>query len=123
MAYDDKVIIIGMPAEQIKWSIRQYKGLAYEPTLASSNASFAKINKKARHDNLLTAWINVDEVYTKSLPLFEKGNILKQVYLIDAIADFNHIDYLTMTNSIEQDGFADTSKSYSKTAITASRMI
>ena len=110
VAYDDKVIIIGMPAEEIKWSIRQYKGLANEPTLASSNASFAKINKKARHDNLLTAWINVDEVYTKSLPLFEKGNILKQVYLIDAIADFNHIDYLTMTNSIEQDGFADTTE-------------
>jgi Carbohydrate family 9 binding domain-like/Concanavalin A-like lectin/glucanases superfamily/Tetratricopeptide repeat len=110
VAYDDKVILIAQPAEQIKWSVRQYKGLANEPTLASSNASFAKINKKTRHDNLLTAWINVDEVYTKSLPLFEKGNILKQVYLIDAIADFNHIDYLTMTNSIEQDGFNDTTE-------------
>jgi hypothetical protein len=106
-AYDDRVIILGMPAEQVKWSVRQYKGIANEPTLASSNASFAKINKKARHDNALTAWINVDETYSKVLQMFPAGQIPKQLLLIDAIADFNHIDYLTWTNSIEQDGFND----------------
>ena len=110
VAYDDKVILIAQPAEQLKWCVRQYKGLTSEPTLASSNASFAKINKKTRHDNLLTAWVNVDETYTKVLQLFPAGQIPKQIFLVDAIVDFNHIDYITMTNSIEQDGFADTTE-------------
>jgi hypothetical protein len=110
VAYDDRVILIAQPAEQLKWCVRQYKGLASEPTLASSNPSFAKINKKARHDNLMTAWVNVDEAYSKVLQLFPAGQIPKQMLLVDAIADFNHIDYITMTNSIEQDGFADTTE-------------
>jgi tetratricopeptide (TPR) repeat protein len=109
-AYDDKVIIVATLPDQLKWVIRQYKGLTNEPTLASSNASFAKINKKTRHDNLLTAWVNVDETYTKVLQLFPAGQIPKQIFLVDAIVDFNHIDYITMTNSIEQDGFADTTE-------------
>ena len=110
VAYDDKVILIAQPAEQLKWCVRQYKGLASEPALASSNASFAKINKKTRHDNLMTAWINVDEAYTKLLQLFPPGQVPKEILLVDAIADFNHIDYITMTNSIEQNGFADTTE-------------
>ena len=109
-AYDDKVIIVASLPDQLKWVIRQYKGLTNEPTLVSSNASFAKINKKTRHDNLLTAWVNVDETYTKVLQLFPAGQIPKQIFLVDAIVDFNHINYITMTNSIEQDGFADTTE-------------
>jgi hypothetical protein len=107
-AYDDKVIIVATLPDQLKWCVRQYKGITSEPTLASSNASFAKINKKARQDNLLTAWVNVDEAYTKVLQLFPAGQVPKEIFLVDAIADFNHIDYLTMTNSIEQDGFDGT---------------
>ena len=51
--YDDKVIIIAQPAEQLKWCIKQYKGITSEPTLASSNKSFAKISKKQRQTNFL----------------------------------------------------------------------
>jgi tetratricopeptide (TPR) repeat protein len=109
-AYDDKVIIVANLPDQLKWVIRQYKGLASEPTLASSNPSFVKLNKKARHDNALTAWVNVHEVYSKVLQLFPAGQIPKQIFLVDAVVDFNHIDYLTMTNSIEQDGFNDTTE-------------
>ncbi len=109
-AYDDKVIIIAQPADQLKWVVRQYKGLANEPTLASSNASFAKINKKARHDNCLTVWGNVDEAYAQALKAFPPNQIPKEVFLADAVIDFNHIDYLTWTYSIEQNGFADTAE-------------
>ena len=66
-AYDDKVIIVAQPADQLQWCVRQYKGLISEPTLASSNKSFAKVSKKARHDNALTVWANVDETYTQIL--------------------------------------------------------
>ena len=48
VAYDDKVILVAQPAEQLKWCVRQYKGLTSEPTLASSNESFAKFSKKAK---------------------------------------------------------------------------
>ncbi len=109
-AYDDKVIIVAQPAEQLKWCVRQYRGLSKEPTLASSNPSFAKVNKKMRHDNMLTIWGNIDEIYAKALPLFEKGGVSKQLYLVDTVTDFNHIDYLTFTNAIEQDGFNDTAE-------------
>jgi hypothetical protein len=67
-----------------------------------------KLSKKARHDNALTAWINVDETYSKVLQMFPAGQIPKQIFLVDAVVDFNHIDYITMTNSIGQDGFNDT---------------
>ena len=107
-AYDDRVIIVASLPDQLRWVIRQYKGLASEPTLASSNPLFVKLNKKTRHDNALTAWVNVHEVYSKMLQLFPAGQIPKQIFLVDAVVDFNHIDYITMTNSIEQDGFDGT---------------
>ncbi|MGA2677845.1 MAG: sugar-binding protein [Sedimentisphaerales bacterium] len=106
-AYDDRVIIVATLPEQLKWVIRQYKGLVSEPTLASSNPSFVKLNKKTRHDNALTAWVNVHDVYSKLLQLFPAGQIPKQIFLVDAVVDFNHIDYLTYTDSIEQDGLND----------------
>jgi hypothetical protein len=72
-AYDDKVIIIAQPAEQLKWCIKQYKGITSEPTLASSNKSFAKVSKKTRQDNALTIWANVDEAYTVISKQFPQG--------------------------------------------------
>ncbi|GAI36614.1 unnamed protein product, partial [marine sediment metagenome] len=63
VAYDDNVVIIAQPAGQLTWSVKQYKGVTSKPTLASSNKSFAKVSKKARHENAITIWANVDEVY------------------------------------------------------------
>jgi hypothetical protein len=109
-AYDDTVILIAQPAEQLKWCVRQYKGLTSEPTLASSNISFAKLSKNQRQNNALTAWVNVDEAYTRVLQMFPAGQIPKEVLWANAIADFNHIDYMTFASSIEQDGHIDTTE-------------
>jgi hypothetical protein len=109
-AYDDTVILLAMPAEQLKWSVKQYKGITSEPTLASSNISFAKLSKKQRQDNALTAWVNVDEAYTRMLQMLPAGQIPKQVLWANAIADFNHIDYATFASSIEQDGSVETTE-------------
>jgi len=110
VAYDDKVILVAQPAEQLKWCVRQYKGLISEPTLASSNKSFAKVSKKARYDNVLTGWVNVDETYARVLELSPQGQVPKGVLMADAFLDFNHIDYMTFSNSIEQDGHTDTTE-------------
>jgi hypothetical protein len=110
VAYDDTVILIAQPAEQLKWCVRQYKGLTSEPTLASSNASFAKLSKKQRQNNTLTAWVNVDETYARVLEMFPAGQVPKGALWVDAFIDFNHIDYMTFSNSIEQDGTTDTTE-------------
>lgn len=110
VAYDDSIILMARPAEQLKWCVRQYKGLISEPTLASSNKSFAKVSKKARHDNALTVWANVDETYARVLGLFPPGQVPKGVFWADAIADFNHIDCMTFSSSIEQDSHIDTTE-------------
>jgi hypothetical protein len=109
-AYDDKVIIIAQPSEQLKWCVKQYKGITSEPTLASSNKSFAKISKNQRQKNVVTVWANIDEAYTQLLQMFPAGQIPKEVLMANAIADFNNIDYITITDSIEQNGFSDTTE-------------
>jgi hypothetical protein len=109
-AYDDTVILLAMPTEQLKWSVKQYKGITSEPTLASSNISFAKLSKKQRQDNALTAWVNVDEAYTRMLQMLPAGQIPKEFLWANAIADFNHIDYMTFASSIEQEGHIDTTE-------------
>jgi tetratricopeptide (TPR) repeat protein len=108
-AYDDKVIIIAQPASQLQWCVRQYKGLISEPTLASSNKTFSKISKKQRQNNALTFWANVDEAYAKVLQVLSsrRGQIPREVLAANALLDFNHIDYIIASDSIEQDGFSD----------------
>ncbi len=106
VAYDDKVIIIASPAEQLEWCIKQYKGIISEPTLASSNKSFAKISKKTRQDNALTVWANVDEVYTDILKQFPAGQIPEEMLWANAIVDFNSIDDLIASYSVEESGLS-----------------
>jgi tetratricopeptide (TPR) repeat protein len=104
-AYDDRVILIAQPAEQLQWCVRQYKGLTSEPTLASTNPSFAKLNKKQRQNNALTAWMDVDEVFSKVLKMFPEGRAPQQVLWANAFVDFAHIDYITVSRAIEPDSF------------------
>jgi len=106
VAYDDKVIIIASPSERLKWSVEQYKSIISEPTLASSNKSFAKISKKTRQDNALTVWANVDEVYTGILKQFPAGQIPEEMLWANAIVDFNSIDNLIACYSVEESGLA-----------------
>lgn len=106
--YDDRVILLAQPIDQLKWCVRQYKGLTNEPSLASSNPSFTSLSKKQRQNNALTAWANVDNIYSGLLKLFPQGSIPPQIFWANAFVDFNSIDYLTYSNSIEQDGLLDT---------------
>jgi hypothetical protein len=108
--YDDRVIIITQSAEQLRWCVRQYKGLINEPSLASSNKTFAKISKKQRQNNAITIWANIDETWTRLSKVFPAGQIPRQLLAANAIFDFNSVDYITYSGSIEQDGFIDTTE-------------
>jgi hypothetical protein len=107
-AYDDTVVIIASPsadkAGQLDWCAKQYLGLTSNPTLASSNKSFAKISKKARSENLMTLWANVDELYTGMLKQFPAGENPKEIFLANALVDFGSIDDLVTYISINDVG-------------------
>jgi len=109
-AYDDTTVIIATPpaysAGQLTWSVRQYKGLTSEPTLASSNKSFAKLSKKARQENALTIWANVDEVFAGLSKIFPEGSIPSQIRIADGFADFKNIDDLIVFCNIQENGIA-----------------
>jgi hypothetical protein len=105
-AYDDKVIIVAQPASQLPWCVKQYKGLSSEPTLASSNQSFAKLSKNQRQKNALTVWANVEETYAQLLKMFPNGKIPPQIISANAIADFSNIDDVVLTESVESNGLS-----------------
>jgi hypothetical protein len=109
-AYDDNVVILASPpaytAGQLTWCVKQYKGVTNEPTLASSNKSFARINKKDRKENAFTIWANVDQAYTTLTKLFPEGQIPQHILHANGIADFNGIDDLIASLSLKEDGIA-----------------
>ncbi len=108
VAHDDKIIIIASPPEQLTWSVRQYKGVISEPSLASNNPSFSMIDKKERSKNALTVWGNVDLVYTSIISMFPPGQTPPQILWANAFLDFANIDNMLSTVSIEPDGFVGT---------------
>jgi Carbohydrate family 9 binding domain-like/Concanavalin A-like lectin/glucanases superfamily/Tetratricopeptide repeat len=106
VAYDDKVFITARPASQLEWCVKQYKGLISEPTLVSSNPSFARFNKLERQKNALTVWANVSEVYARLLQMFPPGQIPPGILSANAFMDFSNIDELTLIESVETNGLA-----------------
>jgi hypothetical protein len=107
-AYDDTVVILVSPpayaAGQLAWCVKQYKGVAKEPTLASSNRSFAKIDKKDRHENVFTVWANVDQAYTVLTKLFPEGQVPQDILNANGLADFGNVDDLIAFLSLKENG-------------------
>jgi tetratricopeptide (TPR) repeat protein len=104
VAYDDRVIIVARPPEQLAWSVKQYKGLNSDPSLATSNKSFARLSRSQRQSNALSVWANVDEIYGQLQQLFPAGQMPKGILSANAIGDFSHIDEFTLALAIEPTG-------------------
>jgi tetratricopeptide (TPR) repeat protein len=109
-AYDDAVIIVTSPTakgiDQLKWAVQQYKGLANNPTLASSNKSFAKLSKKTRQENLLTVWVNVDEGYQALTKMLPPDKMPQQLRVVDGFVDLKNVDELITSFSLQETGVA-----------------
>ena len=109
-AYDDTVVILASPpayqAGQLTWCVERYKGVGKEPTLASSNKSFAKVNKKDRQENAFTLWANVDRVYTALTEMFPEGKIPQDILHANGLADFGNIDDVIAFLTLQEDGVA-----------------
>lgn len=109
-AYDDTVVILASPkayeAGQLTWCVKQYKGIGKEPTLASSNKSFSKINEKDRQGNAFTVWANFDKLYTDLMSVLPAEQLPEELLKANALADFAHIDDLIAYVSLKEDGIA-----------------
>ena len=106
-AYDDKAVIVARPASQLEWCIKQYKGKISEPTLASSNKSFAKLTKAQRQHNALTLWANADDVYSQVMAMFPKDKVPDRIQAANTLFDFANIDDFLLSHAIETDGLGN----------------
>ena len=109
-AYDDTVVILGTQkayaAGQLAWSIKQYKGITNEPTLASSNKSFTKVPKKARQENLLTVWIDTDRLFAGLKKVLPEGELPQQIRMMDYTVNLDNVDDVLAFFSLEKTGIA-----------------
>ncbi|UCD53568.1 MAG: tetratricopeptide repeat protein [Phycisphaerales bacterium] len=109
-SYDDTVVILASPSaqaiEQLTDAVKRYKGLLGGPSLASSNASFAKISKRARQDNALTLWLNVNETYQGLMKIMPPEAIPQQIHIANGLVDFKNVDDIIASLSIEETGLA-----------------
>jgi tetratricopeptide (TPR) repeat protein len=103
-AYDEQVIIIGQPLEQLNWSIKQYKGIITEPSLASENKSFSAIDVKTRQDNAFTLWVDADVIFAKIKEQFGDRGLPQELRTADYFLDFQGIDDLYAQHTIEPEG-------------------
>ncbi|MHC4591175.1 MAG: sugar-binding protein [Planctomycetota bacterium] len=93
-AYDDNVVIIARPAEQVAWSVKQYKGITNEPSLASTNEAL-RMSREARQEAALTTWTHVSRWYasfqsmaTQSPQAAQAAGMLQ---MWDSLFDFEHM--------------------------------
>jgi tetratricopeptide (TPR) repeat protein len=109
-AYDDSVVILATPlaydAGQLKWCVKQYKGITNEPTLASNNKSFIQVSKQARLSNALTIWADLNSFYTKLMQAIPSDAFPPQLLMADGIVDFKNIKDLIAFLSIEQNSLS-----------------
>lgn len=102
VAYDDNVIIIGQPWEQLRWVVKQYKGVTSEATLASANKVFGRLSRKSREKSVFTLWVNGEALFEKFVEEFNRvGNT--EVRVIDAVADLRSIEEILAQFLIEED--------------------
>ncbi len=108
--YDDTVVILSTQkaysAGQLEWSVKQYKGMTNKPTLASSNKSFTKVSKKIRQENLLTVWIDMDQVFEGLKKVLPEGELPEEIRMANGFVDFNGIDDVMTFLSLEKNGIA-----------------
>jgi len=106
VAYDERVMIFANPASDLEWSVKKYKGVNSDPSLATSNKSFARLNKNQRQHNLLSLWLKVDQAYAAVKKIIPEGKLPPQIVTADLLLDLENIDDLTLTKSIETNGLA-----------------
>ena len=109
-SYDDTVVILASPSdqalEQLATAVKRYKGLLGGPSLASANESFAKISKRARQDNALTLWVNVNDAYQGLMKVLPPDAIPQEIHMANGFVDFENVNDIIASLSIEETAIA-----------------
>jgi len=101
VAYDDNVIIIGQPWEQLRWVVKQYKGISSEPSLATENKLFRRLGRRRREENTMTLWLDGAATYRAVSEQMVAAGEGEQIALADGIADLNSLEEVLMEFAIE----------------------
>jgi len=105
MAFDDNVIIISQPFEQLERVIKQYTGASKQPSLATENTTLAKLTKKGRSENALTFWMDSDKLYSAikdQLP----NQMPPQFHMANAFMDFENLDEIAAFAKLSETSFS-----------------
>jgi len=97
VAYDNNLILVAHPMDQLIWCIRQYKGITDNPSLISKNQGFAGIPRQNRSDNAVTIWADGPGLYNE-IPEPLKQSM--QFRLIDRIGDIKSIQQVLVQVSL-----------------------
>ncbi|MHC4365326.1 MAG: LamG-like jellyroll fold domain-containing protein [Planctomycetota bacterium] len=101
VAYDDNAIIIGQPWEQLRWVVRQYKGISSEPSLATENKLFRKLSWRRRQENTMTLWLDGAATYRAVSEQMTAAGEAEELALVDGLADLNNLEEVLMEFAIE----------------------
>ncbi len=102
MAYDDKIIIMAYPRERLVSCINHYKGVNTEPSLASGNPTFRRIDKLMRQHNAATLWMDIDTLYNHLQQ--QAQGLPPSFHMIAGSIGVNGIDDLLLIHMIDPDG-------------------
>ncbi|MHC4574682.1 MAG: tetratricopeptide repeat protein, partial [Planctomycetota bacterium] len=105
-AYDDEVIIMGQPLDQLTWSAKQYKGVTAEASLASENKLFSKLSRKSREENAVTIWLDGAATFAAISEQMARSGQSAQLRLVDGVADFGSVEEAIAHLRVEERGFA-----------------
>ncbi|MHC4621047.1 MAG: tetratricopeptide repeat protein, partial [Planctomycetota bacterium] len=105
-AYDDEVIIMGQPLDQLRWCAKQHKGATAEPTLASENRLFAKLSRKSREENAVTIWLDGAATFAAISEQMARSGQSAQLRLVDGVADFGSLEEVIAHLRVEEKGFS-----------------
>lgn len=104
VALDKKAIFVSKTRDQLVWAAKQYQGLIREPSLAGKQDFFGRVSKKARQDNTLTLWANINEIYEQGVKRMAPDQLPEEVRMADIMLDLKHLDELIGSFSIKPNG-------------------
>lgn len=89
--FDDNAMIFATSPEQLARCVRQYKGLAEEPSLLSANQAFAALPRQERQESALTVWLEPARLTQLVESILPDSRDAKRFQAADAFLDFSNM--------------------------------
>jgi hypothetical protein len=100
-AIDENAILLATPPAQLKWCIRQYKGVSDEPSLATASEGFARVDRATRQRDAVTAWVGLSAILPQVMQMASQGGAGAQMAAADAMAGLSGVDGLVVRHVLD----------------------